>query len=174
MFAIGFLSELWRDVLASLGAAGTLASVAGLVYAIYQIRKTKSAAEAARVASEETRTLSRQDYQRYAVANAVQFIGELKAFVAGKVWERASLRFSDLAVQASQVANLQRPNDPETANQWEILADELRQWAQSCEKVLAGQIKFQQGKWTKLLPRLESMFHTYHGPFSLDDRGEKR
>jgi hypothetical protein len=81
------MSKGWKDVLniASIvvGAVSLLATVVGLLYAIAQIRKTKSAAAAA---LEE----SRQSYHRFAAGNAHRFIKEARIHVENKQWTLAA------------------------------------------------------------------------------------
>jgi hypothetical protein len=67
-------------------------TAAGLVYAILQIRKTKTAAEAAEEAAKRALTESRRNLQRYAAGNAHRFVNEAKTHVDRQEWEKAAIR----------------------------------------------------------------------------------
>jgi hypothetical protein len=90
------LTEFWRDLLSlvSLGltVVGFILTALGLWYAILQIRKTKSAVEAAEEAANRALAESERNFQRYAAANAHRFINEAKMHVDGKAWEKAAMR----------------------------------------------------------------------------------
>jgi hypothetical protein len=151
------LSETWRDVVSLvslvLSVLGLAATVLGLWYAIDQIRKTKSAAVAAKEAADQALAESRESYNRYAAANAHRLIREAKIHVQSGVagltqsqstgdalthdqrvaWVLAAARLSDLADQVAQLAN----DDPD----WRNFADELREWEGTCQRFDRGEIK---------------------------------
>ncbi|MBI1901607.1 MAG: hypothetical protein HYS13_10935 [Planctomycetia bacterium] len=156
----GFLTDAWRDGLTVIGLIGSMASLAGLAYAIVQIRRTKKAAEAVR----ETLTETRQAYWRFVVATAVKLIAETRTFVEGKNWDNAAIRFGDLADIALQMAAIGRPSN--TAEGWVRLADQLRDWNTHCREVAVGaRRRFNAKKWREFQTELDRRFHAWHGPF---------
>jgi hypothetical protein len=161
------LTDFWRDLLSLVGFGLT---AAGLVYAILQIRKTKSAAEAAEEAAKRVLTESERNFQRYAAANAHRFVNEAKMHVNSQEWEKAATRLNDLADQAAQLAY--------TDEDWRQLADDLRTWAATCMKHARGKAKFPMNNWVAFSVRLQRKIDHYHGPFAAtseevsDDSGE--
>jgi len=153
---LSILTDLWRDVVSILGF---IVTTAGLVYAILQIRKTKSAAEAAEAAARSALAESQRNFQRYAAGNAHRFINEAKLHVDRQEWEKAATRLNDLADQAAQLGDVDED--------WRQLADELRTWASICTRHAAGsKAKFVRNKWTTFSVRLQAKIDRYHGPFT--------
>jgi hypothetical protein len=156
------LSDGWRDVISIasliLSVLGLAATVVGLWYAIDQIRKTKSAADAAKEAADEALTESRESYNRYTAANAHRLLKEVKIHVQGEVWILAAVRLADLADQVAQLAN----EDPE----WKPFADELREWEAACQRRARGVKKrFAVDKWGEFTRRLQAQMDSWSGPF---------
>jgi hypothetical protein len=90
------LTDFWRDLISIISTVGTLA---GLVYAIVQIAKTKSAAQAARTAAKLAQAESHAAFHAYAAAMAHRFVNEIHLHVNGEKWEFAALRLRDLATK---------------------------------------------------------------------------
>lgn len=160
----GFLSNGWRDCLAVFGVIGTLASIAGVIYAIVQIKKTKAVADAIKTVTTNMRSATKEDYHRYVVSNAVRCIGEAKAFVEGELWLQASLRLIDIAHQLTQLANV--VHDDATGSTWSALTEELHRWSANCQTVALKKQRFQTRKWTDFILNLEKTLHRYYGPFT--------
>ncbi len=155
------LTDVWRDLIA---LASAVLTVAGLVYAILQIRKTQSAAMAAKAAAEQARAESHRSFLAYAAANAHRFINETKLHVDHERWEMAAVRMNDLADQAARLV----ATDPE----WTAFADELRKWAHTCTRHAAGELKkFAKPKWITFSVRLQARIDGHFGPFP-EDRQE--
>jgi uncharacterized membrane protein len=149
------MSEGWRD---AVSIASLVATVAGLWYAIVQIRRAKSAANAAKEAADKALAESRRNYHRYAVANAHRFIKEAKIHVENKTWILAAFRLNDLADQVAQLAS----EDPE----WRQLADNLRKWEAACQDQDRGLKKtFAVLKWGEFTRRLQAKIDVWSGPF---------
>lgn len=162
----GFLNDGWRDCLAVFGVIGTLASIAGVIYAIVQIKKTKAVADAIKTVTTNMRTATKEDYHRYVVSNAVRCIGEAKAFVEGECWLQASLRLTDIAHQLSQLANIVH-DDTAARQTWLRLSEDLHQWSANCQKVASTKQRFQTRKWTSFVLDLEKTLHRFYGPFTV-------
>jgi hypothetical protein len=162
------LTDFWRDVVS---LVGFLMTAAGLVYAILQIRKTKSAAEAAGEAARRALLESRLSFQRYAAGNAHRFANEAKMHVDRQEWDKAATRLNDLADQVAQLAHLNE--------EWRQLTDNLRNWAATCTRHAAGvKTRFAKNKWVEFAVVLQGKLDHYYGPFAppsegvVDDSGE--
>lgn len=110
------LNEIWRDLISLAGLALTLVA---LVYAIIQIRMTKTAARAAEEAAKKTLAESHLNFFKYIAATAHRFISEVKIHINDGKWEEAGGRLNDLADQIAQMSSL----DPD----WQRFAELLRQ-----------------------------------------------
>ena len=153
------LTESSRDVVA-MGSA--VITVVSWVIAIWQIRKTKSAAIAAEQAAERAAENFRLDYRRYVLANAVRSLTELKLSVESRRWERALVRLQDLAEQVSQFAEGDEP--------WHSLSQELREWENDLLKLDADRESRVWKKWEKFLLRLHGPIDQAYGPFNAQNR----
>jgi hypothetical protein len=163
------LTDSARDLLSVVGfvitVVGTAVTIAGLVYAVKQIRKTQSAAEAARVAVMDTLAETRKEYQRYAGANAHRYFGEVRSHVDHKEWEAAARRVDDLADVLAQLVSLDA--------KWTSWVVELRKWAGSFKKAIpSGQLsKHMAGKWRTFRIKLQGIIDTTYGPFHVTEEG---
>jgi hypothetical protein len=113
------LSETWRD-LVSLGS--TAITLIGFALTIWQLRKTRGAAIAARDASTRAIEESRGHFRRYALANAVRCLAESKVYFEAESWRLVGLRLNDFADQVAQLAS--------SDASWQPLLHELRVWEQ--------------------------------------------
>ena len=148
-------TDLWRDVIS---IAGFSLTALGLIYAIVQIRKTKSAAHAAEEAANQSLAETHASFQRYAAATAHRFINEAQIHIDNQQWEKAAVRFNDVADQAAQLAALD--------SEWERLAEELRSWAATCGRHAMGELtRFAKNKWVRFIVRLQAKIDSCHGPF---------
>jgi len=148
------LSEFWRDVLA---VASAIITVLSLLYAILQIRKTKSAAIAAKEAVEKVHEESQRNFQRYALTNALRFMTEAKVHAESRAWDKAALRLGDLADQAAQLAYFDE--------EWKQLAVELRRWEDTMKRVGSQKANLAPMKWSAFLLRVQLKVDESHGPF---------
>jgi hypothetical protein len=164
------LSESWRDIIAIASAVvtvvGFVLTVISLVYAIRQIWKTQSAANAAKEAALRALAESQRNYQRYALANALRLLAEAKIYVDGETWDKAMLRLSDLAEQASQLADSDRD--------WKTFAKELRIWEETSKNISRKGSRFDSKKWGLFLLRLQDKIDSSHGPFKDIDQETSR
>jgi hypothetical protein len=161
-FTDPLMAESWRDgvsiVSFAVGIVSLVVTVVGLLYAIAQIRKTKSAANAAKEAADEALAESRRSYHRYAAGNAHRLINEAKIHVENKAWVLAAFRLNDLANQVAQLAS----EDPA----WRQLADLLRGWETACHGQARGLKKtFAVVKWGEFIRRLQAKIDDWSGPF---------
>ncbi|MCH8924249.1 MAG: hypothetical protein IIA67_14010 [Planctomycetes bacterium] len=159
------LTDAWRDGLAIGAFVVTLVS---LWYAIWQIRRTTTAAKAAEKAAKRTLDESRDQFQQFAVATALRFIAEVRTLVNNKMWPNAALRLDDLADYAGKMANLTLAGQSERQHTWTELARELREWAITCrDKADRSNVRFSRKKWETLLLQVQAIFEAYHGPFNI-------
>jgi hypothetical protein len=118
------LAEFWNNVIAVGGfiltAVGFVVTVLSLIYAIRQIKETKSAATAARDAATAALAESRRYFQRYVAANCHRYVHEVIIHVENKEWHLAALRLDDLADQVAQLSS--------EDHAWQRFVDELRTW----------------------------------------------
>lgn len=157
------LNDFWRDILTIVGFAST---IAGLYYAIAQIRKTKTAARAAEEASKTALNESHYLFQRYAASNAQRFINEATIHVENRSWQEGRMRVNDLADQAGQLASL----DPA----WQEFADTLRRWSATLGKMTRNKsARFASNKWAEFVVRLQTKIDSCVTLFSREGKGEE-
>jgi hypothetical protein len=157
------LSEFWRDIIS---LVGFILTVVGLVYAILQIRKTKSAAVAAAVAAKKALIESEQAFQRFAAAIAHRYVNEAKNHVSAKAWMLACLRLGDLADQVGQLAARD--------NEWRELTDQIREWERITSRHAQNDLtKFAARKWTDFLVQLQRKIDRSFGLLSSPAEGER-
>lgn len=164
----GFLPNFWRD---SLTLGGVVFTLMGRAYTIYQVRKTKSAAEAAERAAKEALAESRENYRRFAAANAHRFFSEARGHVDRQEWTPASRRIGDLADIVAQLASVDSSWAPFTAT--------LRAFPEVAGLIARNQRKnLSVRKWSELCLRFQTKLDEAYGPFSspaeetTDDRVE--
>jgi hypothetical protein len=152
MNGIPLLSESWRDII-SLGSL--VVTVVGFVLAFWQIRKTKSAADAARDAAIRAYDENRGLYRRFVLSCATRFLVEARFYADSEHWDRASLRLRDVGDQVSQLLDA----DPD----WQDLLAELRR----LDAALGAnpKPKFTGKRWVTLIERLQAKIDSHHGPF---------
>ena len=162
-------NEFWRDVISVSSAVitivGFVLTVVSLIYAIRQIWKTQSAADAALEAAGQAVTEGRRSFERYTLANALRYFAATKLFINGLLWDKASLRLNDLAEQRAQLASV----DPI----WTELTAELRKWSDTFARISRHETKFSDPKWSKFAIKLQSKIDERHGPFGIMKRGEE-
>jgi hypothetical protein len=152
MNRIPLLSEAWRDIIA---VGSLIVTVIGFWLAIWQIRKTKSAALAAQDAANRSFEESRNHFQRYVISCSTRFLAESKLYASNESWDKAGLRLGDLADQVAQLTD--------TDQSWSAFLIELRQWETTFKSMPRG--KFAIRKWTGFLERLQSKVDSHHGPY---------
>lgn len=150
----------WRDIINLAGFAITIAS---LWLAFFQIRKTATAAEAARKAAERMLSQNRDQFRQYVAANLRRFLTELRMFVDGECWDRAAMRFDDLAEQLSQMALV---SDGLNSEKYAEVATTARQWSVACRRTGAGKSRFVRTKFDNFLRQLHGAVDTVCGPFA--------
>lgn len=149
------LSPGWTDFFT---AGGFAVAVVGFAYTIYQVRKTKSAAEAAREAIREEQVHNRTAFQRYAASHANRLLALAIEYVDNESWEIAKIRVRDLA---EYIAHLQTPSSDVT----EIVED-LREHAHTLStKARGAKRNFPVQKWRRLVNRIQRLFDQALNPF---------
>ncbi len=89
-----------------LGLLGSLASLIGLPIAIWQIRKTRRAAEAAKDASLQTQNAISRNLLLSDVSICVKYIEEIKNFIRYEKYEAAQIRVSDSVSELIQIQEM--------------------------------------------------------------------
>jgi hypothetical protein len=149
----------WRDVINLVGFSITIAS---LWLAFRQIRKTTTAAEAARDAAERMLRQNREQYRRYVASNLRRYLAELRMLVDREVWDRAASRFDDLAEQLSQLGAASRESDLAASAEATTAA---RQWAITCRRMIFRKSRFARTKFDNYIQQLHGTIDAYCGPF---------
>ncbi|MEX2187345.1 MAG: hypothetical protein WD875_11140 [Pirellulales bacterium] len=86
-------------------------------------------------------------------------------FVDGEAWDRAALRFEDLAEQLSQLVTVSHENDS-TVRSDDIGA--ARQWAITCRRMTFRKSKFARTKFDDYLRLLHGTIDAFCGPFVVE------
>jgi hypothetical protein len=156
------LDPFWNDLYAVagvvIGLLGLLVGLLGFGYTIYQVRKTKAAAQAAEEAASRVLDESRHSFRRLVAASAHRYLVEARRRVHDEEWQLAALRAEDLADQLSQLHG----EDPELGS----VVDAVRELAQvMMEKSKVPTRKFAQKRWNELaqvvqrkVDRLQQLF----------------
>lgn len=159
------LTDRARDIISLVSIAitivGFILTVASLWYAIQQIRKTKTAAEAASEAANRAVRDSETLILRFAIANAVRFLAEVRLHLEAKAWSFASLRAADLADQIAQLAR----NDGACRD----LVQTLRVWESTFRKLHRGDGEFNEPKWLRYMIKIQTKLDQLHTPFQHDE-----
>lgn len=85
-----------------IGVIGSVASLIGLPIAIWQIYKTRRAAESAREASNNTQKIISQNLLLTDISTCAKLIDDVKSFVRNERYETALIRVTDLITQLNQ------------------------------------------------------------------------
>lgn len=152
MNGMPLLSETWRDII----ALGSLAiTIVGFVIAFLQIRKTRSAALAARDVANKVFDESRTHFQRHVLSYAMRFLAEAKLHANVGQWEKTAVRLGDLADQVSQLSDVDQSRQP--------LLIELRRWE---TKVISRPMtESMKKKWMSVVGRVQERIDSQNGPF---------
>jgi Tfp pilus assembly protein PilV len=160
-----FLSNGWRDVIAVAGLVATFLTILAFALAVYQIRKTQSAAEAATRAEKDALNEVQIQYRRFSANNAHHLVRNVKADVHKQQWDMAALQLSFLADQLVQLAGADES--------WKEIIARLRQWEASCHRQAAGKTReFASEKWIKFTVSLESKIDHWSALFPSDKENE--
>jgi hypothetical protein len=139
------LTESWSDGVA---ITGLIATVAGFAITLYQLRKTKSAAEAARAAAEQAFAEGRRHLHTVVTTSTHRFVNELREMVERDQWDPAGRRANDLANQLALLPTA----DTEVAG----FIDELRPWGQLFARLASGERKRRYNdRWAAFLVRIQ-------------------
>lgn len=140
-----------ESAMSKVGLLGSVASICGIVIALWQVADARRAAEDARNASSNAQTASgaalaasraterklRSMYYRDSLHTAHRFLTEIRAAIEGRIWLFAAGRARDLSEQSTRLAYVRRQTDDE----WLSITNSLAAWA----------IIFEEGKQRKPL-----------------------
>ena len=150
------LSESWSDLVA---IGGLILTASGFAITIAQLRKTKSAADAAREAAERASSESRQQFQNLVSSNAHTFISQVRESVDRKDWSGAARRVNDLADQMALV--------PQQDIEFAQLINDLRAWGSRFSRLASGDLKkFYNSRWENFFLLLQQRIDSLRAPFA--------
>lgn len=92
-----------NDVVYWINIAGSIASLFGVPFAIWQIHKVKRAADAAREAANQTQKTISKNLLLADVNTCIKNLGEIQLFVQVERYESAQLRATDLVSYLYQI-----------------------------------------------------------------------
>lgn len=140
------------------GVVGFVVGVVGFIVTIYQVWQAKSAARAAKAASERTLAESRASFARFVGEDASRLLSELRGAVNSKDWKHAAVRANDLADLLGTLHD-----DRSTTR--EAIAS-LREFGQKFTGFPAGESqKYPKTKWNELLADTQARLDQLRSPF---------
>lgn len=156
------LTAAWADFFT---VGGFVVAVIGFGYTIYQVRKAKSAAEAAREATTEVRSRVRAVFWQQLLAQILRMISEVRREVQLARWEAASIRTNDLADLLVELQSLRE--------QLQDLINRLREFAQDmAEKANRPSRRFSLTNWNEFLLGLQREIDRLRGPSILGEHDD--
>ncbi len=120
-----------------LSLLGSLASLIGLPIAIWQINKTRRAAEAAKDASLETQKAISRNLLLSDVSICVKYIEEIKNFIRYEKYEAAQIRVSDSVSELIQIQEMLISSNQLHQIEFEKIISQLSNIRNKFEKKLA-------------------------------------
>ena len=148
------LNDMARDIIS---LVSLVVSLVGFGVTIWQLRKTRSAADAAKRSAELALEESRNKFRKYVFANVLRLLSEARLHGENRVWERAAVRLNDLADQVSQLSDADE--------EWAELLSRLRAWNEVLLDPTRRDKPATQKKWAELITRVQSKIDREHGPF---------
>ena len=156
------LAEFWNDIVGIggfvVGALGLLVGIVGFLYTIRQVKKTQTAAEAARKAASDALAESKVSFQRYITASANRALGELRLLVEYERWEPAAFRADDLAELLAQFVD----GSQVIVDSTEWLRDSASIF---CKKAKGESAAFPKNQWVESMKRLHAYLDRVRAPF---------
>jgi hypothetical protein len=150
------LTEGWSDGVAITGLSVTMA---GFGFTLYQLRKTKSAAEAAREAANRAYAESRRYFQSLVASNAHSLVIQVRETVERKDWGNASRRVNDLADQMALLCQA----DADAVQ----FVNDVRSWGSRFARLASGDLKkFYNTRWDSFLLVLQRRIDMLRTPFA--------
>lgn len=137
-----------------IGIIGSIASLVGLPIAIWQIYKTRRAAESAKMASIQTQKTISRNLILSDVSNCTRNLEEIKQFVRNERYESSLIRTNDLVTQLIQIREILKSSDyvhkvefKETLSQLSIIRENFeKKLVKSSAKIDGVQINSQLSK----------------------------
>jgi hypothetical protein len=158
------------------GVLGCIVGVAGFAYTIYQVRKVKAAAEAARDAATKTLQESKASYERFVGDFGSQLLSELRRAVQDGDWKVASFRAHDLAeLLASLHPSGNEEEDTarsEIVREFRAFGDLFAAMDKKEKKPARLPAKSQKEKWEPLLASSHQQLDRLRRPFRERTDGE--
>jgi hypothetical protein len=156
------LSEFWSAVYTAGGfwvaIIGLVIAFLGFGYTIHQVRKTKSAAEAAQEAAESALHEAKQTFRGFVVLHANRIVSELNGLIEAGKWESAALRADDLAEMVTYLRE-----EPGWSNEY---VDALRDSAANLRKKAKKEsARFATTNWDALRKRLHAFLDRAKAPY---------
>lgn len=144
------------------GFIGSVASLIGIAFAIWQIYKTRRAAEAAKDAADYTQKFISRNLLLSDVSTCTRNLEELKLFVRIERYESAQIRIGDLILQLIQVREMLESSSypyqiefEETLSQLSIIREDFeKKLAKSSAKIDGVRVNSQLSKISDDLNKL--------------------
>lgn len=161
------LSPEWSDFYAIggfvVGVVGLVIGVGGFWIAIWQIRKTKHAVEAAQEAASRMMEENKKAYQRFVGSYASLLLSELQNAVNGNDWKLASMRSLDLGGLLASLPSTGSLTEDDAIGS--SVAD-LRDFGQKFSELTTKQKpKYPVNKWKRLVQALHARLDILRAPF---------
>jgi hypothetical protein len=159
------LSESWRDIIA---IASAVVTVVGFVLTVshWFTRSANHEDAICGECGEGSRAPSPggkpAELPALRPRECIKTPGRSENFVDGEIWDKAMLRLSDLAEQASQLADADRA--------WKTFATDLRIWEETMKNISRKGSRFDSKKWGQFLLRLQDKIDSSHGPSRISTR----
>jgi hypothetical protein len=150
-------------IVAILTLVGTLATLAGLVLTLLQVRKTKTAAEAAKKAVDETLDRLRAATGQYAVSMAKRRLIQVRELADNKNWMGVASRLDELAESTAQLAQ----TFPAASEAWMSEVGQVHEWSATFARHASrstGPKAKELEKWTAFATAMATKFDRIHGP----------
>jgi hypothetical protein len=149
-------NDVWRDLI---GIAGLVLTVAGFWFAIWQIRKTQTAAQAA----EEMAKESKRVFVGFSASLARRYYQDVGDSIAQANWAVAALRLGDLIDLVVQLI---------AEHQLKEIVSQLKEWQHTCQRLAGAKLKrFPQAKWKAFEADLANEIFRSLRPYQSKDRG---
>jgi hypothetical protein len=114
-----------NDIIYWLSVLGSIASLVGLPIAIWQIRKTRRVAEAARDASDRTQKTISQNLLLSNIHTCIKNLEEIQSFVRYERYESAQIRAYDLISYLYQIQQRTKNSQQTLEIEYEEMLSEL-------------------------------------------------
>lgn len=151
---------IWSFIVTVIGTVGT---IIGFVVAFFQLRKTRTAAQAATEAVTRAMKESQRYVVEYSLGNVAGFLTEAARCVQHDRWGEAAMRLSDVSETMSQLARTLSNHGPEAAT-WLEMQKQVQEWAAKFQtKAKIASTRYSHEKWVIFIGTCKSEISKHHG-----------